>query len=68
MRTIMQGTHEVDAMRAAGTPKRYFTSDMPIVSLLEQLNRQSKVRYISIQRGNDSLVLQRRGASPASIH
>jgi oxaloacetate decarboxylase alpha subunit len=68
MRTIMQGTSEVDAMRAAGPPKRYFTSDMPIVSLVEQLNRQSSVRYISIQRGNDSLVLQRRGASPASIH
>jgi oxaloacetate decarboxylase alpha subunit len=63
----MQGTHEIDAMRAAGPPRRYFTSDMPIVSLLEQLNRQPSVRYISIQRGNDSVVLQRRGASSASI-
>jgi oxaloacetate decarboxylase alpha subunit len=67
MRTIMQGTHELDAMRAAGPPRRYFTSDMPIVSLLEQLNRQPSVRYIAIQRGNDSVVLQRR-ASAAPTH
>jgi oxaloacetate decarboxylase alpha subunit len=68
MRTIMQGTREIDAMRAAGPPRRYFTSDMPIVTLLEQLNRQPNVRYISIQRGSDSVVLQRRGASPAAVH
>ncbi|MCC6949513.1 MAG: hypothetical protein IT539_17285 [Bradyrhizobiaceae bacterium] len=68
MRTIMQGTREIDAMRAAGAPKRYFTSNMPIVTLLDQLNKQSKVRYVSIQRGSESVVLQRRGASAASIH
>ena len=68
MRTIMQGTREVDAMRAAGAPKRYFTSNMPIVTLLDQLNKQSKVRYVSIQRGSDNVVLQRRDAVPASIH
>jgi oxaloacetate decarboxylase (Na+ extruding) subunit alpha len=68
MRAIMQGTREIDAMRAAGEPKRYLTSDMPIVTLLDQLNRQPNVRYISIQRGGDSVVLQRRNASAAPVH
>ncbi len=66
MRSIMQGTREIDAMRAAGAPKRYFTSDMPVVALLEQLNKQSKVRYVSIQRGSETVVLQRR--SIAAVH
>ena len=64
MRSIMQGTREIDAMRAAGAPRRYFTSDMPIVTLLEQLNKQATVRYVSIQRGADSAFCS--GAPPQS--
>ena len=57
MRCIMQGTHEIDAMRAAGPPRRY-TSDMPLLALVRELNRHSAVRYIRVQRGADSIVLR----------
>ena len=60
MRCIMQGTREIDAMRAAGPPKRYYSSDMPLLTLLQELKTRAAVRYIKIQRGADSIVVQRR--------
>jgi len=58
MRCIMQGTREIDAMRAAGPPKRYYTSDMPLLTLLQELKKHSAVRYIKVQWGADSIVLR----------
>ena len=58
MRCIMQGTREIAAMRAAGPPKRYFTSDTPLLTLLQELSKHSSLRYIKIQRGADSIVLR----------
>jgi oxaloacetate decarboxylase alpha subunit len=70
MRTIMQGTREIDAMRAAGPPRRYYTSDMPLLKLLQELKSHSAVRYIKIQRGADSIVVRSRAptASAAALN
>jgi oxaloacetate decarboxylase alpha subunit len=59
MRCIMQGTREIDAMRAAGSPRRYYTSDMPLLTLPQRLQTRSNMRYIKIQRGTDSIVVRR---------
>jgi len=62
-RFIMKGEKEIEAMRAAGPPKRYGVS-MPLVRLLDELSKQKQVRYLNIRRGSESLLLRRgeRGA------
>ena len=60
MRVIMQGTSEIDAMRASGAPKQYYSSNMPLITLLEELKKHSGVRSVHIQRGDDSISLQNR--------
>lgn len=57
MRTIMQGEREIDAMRAAGAPKRYLGAALPLKSLVRELCRHRRVRYVRIQRGALSLEL-----------
>jgi oxaloacetate decarboxylase alpha subunit len=66
MRCMMQGTREIDAMRAAGPPRRYYTSDMPLLKLLQELKSHSAVRYIKIQRGADSIVVRSRAPMAAA--
>lgn len=63
MRAIMGGTKEIEAMVAAGPPRRYLTSDMPLVSLLNELKKHASVRYIQVQRGTDSIVIQNRSGN-----
>ena len=63
LRFIMKGEQEIKAMRAAGRPRQYLTADMPMLSLMEELKKHKTVRYVSFQRGSESLVLQNR--SPA---
>jgi oxaloacetate decarboxylase alpha subunit len=63
MRAIMGGSKEIDAMVAAGPPKRYLTSDMPLVTLLNELKKHSRIRYIQVQRGADSISLGSGGVS-----
>jgi oxaloacetate decarboxylase alpha subunit len=60
MRVIMQGTGEIDAMRASGPPKQYYSSSTPLVTLLEELTKHSGVRSVHIRRGRDSITLQNR--------
>jgi oxaloacetate decarboxylase alpha subunit len=60
MRVIMQGTSEIDAMRASGAPQQYFSSSTPLVTLLEELTRHRGVRSVHIRRGRDSISLQNR--------
>jgi oxaloacetate decarboxylase alpha subunit len=60
MRVIMQGTSEIDAMRAAGAPKQYFSGSIPLVTLLEELKKHDGVRSVHIRRGRDSISLQKR--------
>jgi oxaloacetate decarboxylase alpha subunit len=67
MRATMGGAKEIEAMVAAGPPRRYLTSDMPLVTLLNELKKHSGVRYIQVQRGGDSITLQNRGGDTASI-
>ena len=58
LRYIMKGEDEIAAMRAAGQPKQYFTSDMPLLTLIQELDKHKKVRFVQVQRGSDSLVIQ----------
>jgi oxaloacetate decarboxylase alpha subunit len=61
LRAIMKGTDEVDAMRRAGPPRRYYTSDTPLLTLLTELDKHRPIRYVSVQRGDDSLHVENRG-------
>lgn len=63
LRFIMKGEQEIKAMRAAGRPRQYLTADRPMLNLMEELKKHKTVRYVSLQRGSESLVLQNR--SPA---
>ncbi len=66
MRAIMGGAEEIATMVAAGPPKRYLTSDMPLVTLLNELKKYRGIRYIRVQRGADSISLQNRGGDVAA--
>jgi oxaloacetate decarboxylase alpha subunit len=63
LRVIMAGSGEIDAMRAAGSPKQYFTSNMPLITLLEELKKHSGIRSVHISRGRDSISLQNRSVN-----
>ncbi len=57
LRYIMKGESEIQAMRDAGAPKKYFDAGQPLATLLDALGKQDGVRYIHMQRGTDSLML-----------
>ena len=58
LRYIMKGDEEIRAMRAAGPPKRYFNTSMPLLTLIRELGKHRQVRYVRVERGGDSLVIQ----------
>ena len=58
LRYIMKGGEEIRAMRTAGPPRKYFGAGMPLLSLIEELGKHRQVRYVQVQRGGDSLVVQ----------
>jgi oxaloacetate decarboxylase alpha subunit len=58
LRYIMKGEDEIRAMRAAGPPRQYFNTSMPLLTLIQELGRQKQVRYVRVQRGGDLVVLQ----------
>ncbi len=60
LRYIMKGDQEIRTMRAAGQPKQYRNGGLPIVSLLKELTKHQGIRYVSLQRRDQSLVLQNR--------
>jgi oxaloacetate decarboxylase alpha subunit len=60
LRYIMKGNREIEAMRAAGPPKQYYNASMPLLMLLQELEKHKQVRYIHVQRGNDSLTVKDR--------
>ena len=60
LRYIMKGQQEIESMRAAGPPKQYFNTTMPLLTLLQELEKHKQVRYIQVQRGHDSLMVQSR--------
>jgi oxaloacetate decarboxylase alpha subunit len=59
LRYIMKGEQEIAAMRAAGRPRQYDNTAMPLVGLLQELGKQKHVSYIRMQRGDDSLLIQK---------
>jgi oxaloacetate decarboxylase alpha subunit len=66
MRAIMGGAREIEAMVAAGPPRPYLTSDMPLVMLINELKKHKSVRYIQVQCGANSITLQNRGGAAAA--
>jgi oxaloacetate decarboxylase alpha subunit len=60
LRYIMKGDQEIAAMRAAGPPKQYFNSGMPLLTLLEELGKHKGIRYVRVERGGDALLVQNR--------
>ncbi|OGA03943.1 MAG: hypothetical protein A3I00_08240 [Betaproteobacteria bacterium RIFCSPLOWO2_02_FULL_64_12] len=60
LRYIMKGEQEVAAMHAAGRPKQYYNAAMPLLTLLQELAKHKRVRYVQVQRGGDSLVIENR--------
>lgn len=60
LRYIMKGEQEIEAMRAAGPPKQYFSASQPLFTLIQELKKHAGVHYVRVQRGGDSLVIQNR--------
>ena len=58
LRYIMKGEQEIEAMRAAGPPRQYFSTAMPLLTLIQELGKQTSVRYVRVRRGSDSLLIQ----------
>jgi oxaloacetate decarboxylase (Na+ extruding) subunit alpha len=54
---VMKGDQEIKAMRAAGPPRQYHAT-LPLAKLITELNKHPRVRYVRVQRGNDSLIVQ----------
>lgn len=63
MRYLMKGEEEIRAMRAAGPYRPYFDASMPLLTLIQELDKHRSVRYVQVQRGSDSLVVQNRSLS-----
>ena len=57
---IMKGRQEIEAMRAAGAPKQYYNTSMPLLTLLRELGKTRNVRHIHVRRGSESLTLVNR--------
>ena len=58
LRYVMKGDQEIEAMRAAGRPKRYFTAELPLLTLIHELEKCRQVRYVNLMKGSDTLSLQ----------
>lgn len=57
LRYIMKGTKEIEEMRKAGPPKKYFSATTPLVQLLENLSKQPDITHVQIQGHQGSLLL-----------
>jgi len=54
---VMKGDQEIKAMRAAGPPRQYHAT-LPLAKLITELNKHPRVRYVRVQRSNDSLIVK----------
>jgi oxaloacetate decarboxylase (Na+ extruding) subunit alpha len=63
LRAIMQGTSEIDAMRAAGRPRRYGPAGTPLVALVDRLADTRGIGYVRLRRGADTVMLRRQAAT-----
>ena len=58
LRYVMKGDQEIKGMRAAGRPKQYLTTELPLVTLIDELKKCKHVRFVNLQRGSDTLSLR----------
>ncbi len=63
LRYVMKGEQEVEAMRAAGPPRQYLYTSLPLVTLLQELKKHREVRYIHVRRADSSLVVENRATA-----
>jgi oxaloacetate decarboxylase alpha subunit len=63
LRVIMGGSTEIDAMRASGPPKQYYTSGTPLTRLIDELGKYHGVRSVYIRRGSESISLRSHSAN-----
>ena len=63
LRYIMKGEQEIEAMRAAGRPRQYGSTSLPLVTLLQELKKHREVRYVHVQRADSSLVIENRSSA-----
>ncbi len=63
LRAIMQGTAEIETMRKAGPPQEFATSETPLLALMKRVGSSTSLRYVHIDSGSDSIVLQRGAAA-----
>ena len=59
----MQGTAEIETMRKAGPPEEFATSETPLLALMKRVGSSTSLRYVHIDSGSDSIVLQRSAAA-----
>jgi oxaloacetate decarboxylase (Na+ extruding) subunit alpha len=59
LRYIMKGEDEIRAMRAT-PPRQYHHGAGSLVTLLEELCKHRRVRFVRVERGSDSLVVRNR--------
>jgi oxaloacetate decarboxylase alpha subunit len=63
LRYIMKGEEEIQAMHAAGPPRQYLNTRMPLLTLIQELDKHKRVRFIRVQQGGDTLVIQNRSSA-----
>jgi oxaloacetate decarboxylase alpha subunit len=61
------GNDDVDAMKAAGPPKQYFSTKRPLVALIEELTKRKNCHQIYI-RQSDLAIQLKKMSSPAARH
>jgi oxaloacetate decarboxylase alpha subunit len=49
---VMGGTEQIEAMRKAGPPKRYYTGQEPLVVLLNELKKHKDISRLQLRKGN----------------
>jgi oxaloacetate decarboxylase alpha subunit len=60
LRFIIQGEKELEAMRASGPPKPYFTSANPLVMIVHELLKHKELGYVQVRKGDLGVTLQKR--------
>ncbi len=60
LRYIMKGDQEIAAMHAAGPPRQYASATLPLLTLIQELSKHKQLRYVQVQRGTESLIIENR--------
>jgi oxaloacetate decarboxylase alpha subunit len=57
LRYIMKGTKDIEEMRKAGPYRKYSSSSIPLVQLLDRLSKQSNISHVQVQGRQTLLTL-----------